>query len=88
MAGSKEPPVEKQLANLLSTERANQRRAIEAHAPPPVSRRTRYACKICRDTRRVKVPRDIGRTQPCAACSDLKLASLALERRGSSFGPH
>lgn len=67
---SKPTAEEKLLASLLSTERAGARRAIESITPPPASRQTRYACRVCRDTKRVKVPRDIGCTQPCAACSD------------------
>lgn len=69
-AATRSPPGEKHLAKLLAQNRVGERRAIESFSPPPVSRRTRYACKLCRDTKRVKVSRDIGPTELCTACTD------------------
>lgn len=69
MASSQVPRAETLLANLLSTRRVDMRQALEDQAPVPVNPGKRYRCKKCRDSKRVKVPKTVGTTEPCGACS-------------------
>ena len=69
MAAKKAPSGERLFANLLSNQRAEHRTLLEATVVP-AKRGARYRCKVCRDTGRVKVKRDIGRTTTCTACVD------------------
>lgn len=68
MATKKPPSKEPLFADLLSSRRARVRSELEARVPPAIPR-PRYRCKVCRDTKRVKVKRDIGRTTVCTACA-------------------
>ena len=66
MAPSKDA-FEKLLSGLLTESKVNARRGVE-RLSSKVSRRNIYECKVCLDTRRIKVPRVRGTTVPCPAC--------------------